>query len=38
MRIVVMLAYDSPELRARIPYRLESYPVVTEAIGEIRPL
>jgi len=34
----VMLARDTPELRAAIPKIIEGYPVTSEVTGEIRPL
>ena len=36
--ITVMVVASTPELEARIPKKLEGYPVVIEAGGEIRPL
>jgi hypothetical protein len=34
----VMLSRSDPDLKHRIPPRLEGYQVVTEVTGEIRPL
>lgn len=36
--ILVLLATDSPELRAKLPRELEGWPVVAEITGEIRAL
>jgi len=33
-----MLARKNPETERKIPHLLESYPVVVEVTGEIRPL
>ena len=36
--IKVMVAYDSPELRAAIPAVLEGWPVVIDVTGEIKAM
>jgi len=36
--ILVMLASDTPELRAKLPRELEGWPVIVELTGEIRAL
>ena len=36
--IKVMVVKKTKELEARIPKKLDGYPVVTEETGEIRPL
>ncbi len=36
--LLVLVARDSPELRARLPRKIEGYPVVIRVTGEVRGL